>query len=350
MTTHADAGAPEPGLSPEPVLQMIQGLQVSAILQAAVRLRVFDLIADGRDRSSSIAAAADADERGVRILMDALAALGLVEAADGRYSLSPLADAFLVSSRRTYIGGAAEILAGGWAWTGYARLADAVRAGGTVLDRHAETPGHEFWEVFAPSSVGLAAPAAQGLAEILREWAAGRERLEILDVACGSGLFSLTLAAAHPQARVTLADWPNVLERTRDNVERMGLADRVGYRPGDIFQDPLGGPYDLIVASHIFHHFSEPRCRDLLDRLARALAPDGRLAIHDFMPAGRPADDPFPHLFSIVMLTWTREGEAYPLATYERLLRDVGLDRTEAHPSHGLPSTVLIAERAGAAA
>src|SRR5207244_262367 len=113
-----------------------------------------------------------------------------------------------------------------WAWAAFPRLADAVRTGGSIMEEHAETPGHTFWEAFAPSSVGIAAPSAHRLAEILGPWAMGRERLEILDVACGSGLYSLTLAAAHPHARATLADWPNVLPLTRRNVERMGLTER----------------------------------------------------------------------------------------------------------------------------
>jgi C-methyltransferase len=220
-----------------------------------------------------------------------------------------------------------------------------VRGGGSILEEHAETPAHAFWEVFAPSSVGMAAPSAQRLAEIVGPWAGERERLEVLDVACGSGLYSLTLAAAHPHVRTTLADWPNVLALTRRNVERMGLAERTSDRPGDIFEGSLGGPYDLVVASHIFHHFSEERCLQLLRRLHDALVPGGRLAINDFMAAGSPAQEPFPFLFSVMMLTWTREGEAYPLATYQRLLDEAGFGRVEAHPGMGMPSTVLIAER-----
>jgi SAM-dependent methyltransferase len=347
--TDVDRREQAPPVSPEPLMQMMQGIEVTAILQAAVRIGVFDRIAEGSERADAIAAASGADERGIRILLDGLAALGLLETRDGGYALSPMAGAFLVSSRPTYLGGMVEIMAGDWAWTAFPRLADAVRGGGCILDEHAETPGHAFWEAFAPSSVGMTMPSAHRLAEILGPWAAWRERLEILDVACGSGLYSLTLAAAHPQARTTLADWPNVLALTRRNVDRMGLAERASDRPGDIFEGPLGGPYDLVVASHIFHHFSEARCRQLLRRLHDALLPGGRLAINDFMAAGSPAEEPFPFLFSVIMLTWTREGEAYPLATYRRLLAEAGFGRVEVHPGIGMPSTVLIAEREGSA-
>ena len=54
-------------LSPEPLLQMIQGLEVTAILQAGVQLRVFDHVADGKNQPRAIAAAIGADERGTRL-------------------------------------------------------------------------------------------------------------------------------------------------------------------------------------------------------------------------------------------------------------------------------------------
>jgi hypothetical protein len=37
--------------------------------------------------------------------------------------------------------------------------------------------------------------------------------------------------------------------------------------------------------------------------------------IHDFVPGPQPAQAPFPYLFSVRMLTWTREGH-HSLDTY----------------------------------
>ena len=124
---------------------------------------------------------------------------------------------------------------------------------------------------------------------------------------------------------MTLLDWENVLVLTQANVGRLDLAGRTSVIEGDVFTVPLGGPYDLVVASHIFHHFSEDRCVELLQRLAAALKPDGRLAINEFTAlSDRPEEDPVPYLFWVLMLAWTREGEAYPVSTYRRLLDAAG--------------------------
>jgi len=324
---------------------MAQGLEVTGILQAGVQLGVFDQIAAGKNQATAIAVAIDADERGTRILLDALAALGLLE-RNNDYRLSPLADTFLVTSRPTYMGGLLNIFAPAWAWIGHQRLAEVVRRGGTILDQHAETPEHDFWETFAPSSVGMIAPAAHFVAELLREWSEQRESLNILDVACGSGLISLTLASQHPTARTTLLDWANVLERTKDNVDRLGLHEGTSYIEGDMFEVPLHGPYDLIIASHVFHHFSGERCLTLLRRLVDVLKPDGQLVIQDFVSGLAPAEEPFPYLFSVRMLTWTREGEAHSLDTYRQVLREARFSPPEVHASEGMPSRFLVAGRA----
>ena len=125
-------------------------------------------------------------------------------------------------------------------------------------------------------------------AAILAPWAKDRETLEILDVACGNGKYSMAVGAQNDDARITLLDWPNVLDVTRGYVEENGMADRTSYIAGDMFEVPLGGPYDLVITSHVYHHFSEERCVQLLKRLAGALKPGARLAIQDFMAGDGP--------------------------------------------------------------
>ncbi len=345
--THSAPGSNGAAPSPESVMQMVQGLEVAGILKGAVDLGVFDEIAAGRRDAESIATSIGADERATRILLDALAALGLLTTGPD-YDLAPTADAFLVRNRRAYIGGATDILAGRWAWENFGRVADIVRNGGTIMKEDGETPGHEFWTTFAVSSTGMATPSTQALAETLEPWIRERDELAVLDVACGSGLYGLAIARSHPTARLTLLDWGNVLERARANVDAFGSRTGPTYIDGDAFETDLGGPYDLIVVSHFFHHFSEARCRQALQRFATALKPGGRIAIDEFATAAtNPAEEPFPALFSVVMLAWTREGMAHPVSYYERWLAEAGFARPEIHDGRGMPSHFILAERQG---
>jgi C-methyltransferase len=293
-----------------------------------------------------VASSAGADERGTRILLDALTALGLLEGGGDGYRLSPLSATFLVSSGPTYLGALTRIFAADHLWERFRGLSGAVRQGGAVTDDHAETPMHPWWEEFAASIGGMAGGAAPALAAAVAPWAAGRDPLDVLDVACGNGMYGYTVALQQPQARVWSLDWPNVLTTTRGMAERLGVADRVEYIGGDMFEVPLGGPYDLVVMSHVLHHFDEDRCLTLLRRAAEVMRPGGRIAIQDFVPTGAdPARDVAANLFSVIMLVWTRQGEAHTLARLERMLAAAGFGPPELHPVPEMPTEVLVAER-----
>jgi 2-polyprenyl-3-methyl-5-hydroxy-6-metoxy-1,4-benzoquinol methylase len=156
----------------------------------------------------------------------------------------------------------------------------------------------------------------------------------------------LTVAREFAGASVTCLDWDYVLEHTRTHAERLAVADRVTYLPGDMFSVELGGPYDLVIASHVFHHFDDERSSLLMRRLARATRPGGVMAIHDFMIAKEPpAADPAPYLFATTMLMSTRHGDTYTVERYARLLEGAGYGAIQERTLPRIPTRFLFAER-----
>lgn len=334
--------------TPEGILAIVHGFRATAILRAGVELGAFEALARGAAFPGAVARRIRCDPRGTTILLEALAALGLLRARAGRFSLAPAARRWLVPGRPGYLGDAARLSAADFLWEALRRLPEAVRRGRSALKRPGETPEHPFWRSFSAWSEAYAGPAAEALEGILRPWLARLRAPSILDIACGSGLYGFTLARRHPRARVHSLDGARVLAVARRRARRLGILRRVRFLPGDAFRRPLGGPHDLVVVSHLLHHFSASRCGVLLRRLAATLRPGGRLAIHEFVPrGGDPARDPFPRLFSAVMLAWTRGGAAHPLPVYRRLLARAGLSRPRVHPSAALPGTFLVAENRG---
>lgn len=335
--------APE-RLDPTPILQLLQAHQATAVLKTAIDLGIFKALTEGGS-AEAVASRIGCPARSTAIILDALAVLGLVIRSGDRYELSPLARAFLVPGTPAYLGDASNIFAGPTLWEGMGRLTEAVRAGGSVLESHAETPEHAFWETFARSSAVLAGPAAGALAAQLAPIAAHKKSLRVLDVAAGSGLYGYALLGL-PGTDVTFLDWPNVLQETRAWGERLGAhLERAHYLPGSVFEAELGGPYDVIVASHIFHHFDPKTCQGLAQRLAGALAPGGRLAVHEFV-TGPALENPGATMFSLVMLVWTRGGKAYSYDDYAAWMSAASLTRPASHPVPGMPTTWLISERA----
>lgn len=70
----------------------------------------------------------------------------------------------------------------------------------------------------------------------------------VLDLGCGSGVIGLSLAAAWPEAQVTLADVsPEALSLARENATALGL-ENVHFCETSLFSS-LTGRFDLIVAN-----------------------------------------------------------------------------------------------------
>src|SRR3954470_7913785 len=96
-------------------------------LEAAVATGLFDRIAEGRHTAEEIADGAQASRRGARMLLDTLAAMGLLVKAANRYHLTPTSAAFLVSTSPTSMCELVTVLSEiNGPWT---TLADTVRSG-----------------------------------------------------------------------------------------------------------------------------------------------------------------------------------------------------------------------------
>lgn len=338
------AGGPD--LTPPAIYQIMQAYKTTALLSTAIELGVFDRLSRGRADAASVACDLGVAPRGARLLLNGLAALGLVE-SDGRtYCLGPGADRHLVRGRPGYVGDMTRVMASGWEWDAMRRLPEAVRRGGPVVVEHAETPAYRYWEDFAAYAGAVAGPTARTATEALAPWASERASLDILDVACGHGIYGFTLVRQHPRARVWSLDWPNVLPFTREHAERMGVAERFTTIAGDMFEVSLGGPYDVVMITNVLHHFSEVRGVELLRRAAAAMTPGGKAVLVGFTVAdGPPASDPAPHLFSVLMLTWTFQGEVHSVAAYQRMLGLAGFRDATVHEVPSLPLRVIIARK-----
>ena len=111
----------------------------------------------------------------------------------------------------------------------------------------------------------------------------------ILDLACGTGDFSLAIARRmHPDSRITGLDLSEgMLAVMRDKVARAGLEDRISCGQGDSEAMPFAdGAFDVVTIAFGIRNFEhrEAALREIL----RVLRPGGRLVILELsVPEGR---------------------------------------------------------------
>jgi SAM-dependent methyltransferase len=306
-------------------ISLLQGLMGAAAMKAALDLEIFTHIANGADSAEKISAAKHLPLRSTRILCDALVALEVLSKSSGRYSLPPLSQALLVKGSPMYAGGMAGTIGNRMLWNEAGRLTDVVKAGHTLLDQSAETDDNPFWQEFARGSRQIAQAVGPLVAEIAAEpFKGGSGPGKILDIACGSGFYGIGALKRFPAARLVQVDWPGVIKHAEVNARNAGVADRVEFRPGDIFHDDLGGGYDLILAVNIYHHFSMAKNLELSRRLAAAAAPGGVLVLVDMVPDEAREHERFALMFALTMLIWTHEGDTFTLSEYKRMLEPAG--------------------------
>ncbi len=127
----------------------------------------------------------------------------------------------------------------------------------------------KVWANFAPTEVHTTPCAAR-----LVKRAGVRSGQRVLDVACGTGVVSVT--AARLGARVTGLDLtPELLELARENGRIAGV--EIDWREGDVEKLPFGDAAFDVVLSQYGHIFA-PRPEIAIGEMLRVLKPGGTIA------------------------------------------------------------------------
>jgi len=115
----------------------------------------------------------------------------------------------------------------------------------------------------------------------------GRERLDALDVGCGTGFLSLELAARGH--RVTGIDFaPEMLALAKEKAAKAGAAIR--FEHADAENLPFAAAsFDLVITRHVLWTLPHPEAA--IVEWMRVLRPDGRLAVIDGHSLVAPGDE-----------------------------------------------------------
>jgi SAM-dependent methyltransferase len=319
------------------------GYAAPLILESAVRTGLFDALADGPKTVADVQRVTGTSERGVRIILNALVGLELLtKNGGGNYALTPEAETYLVSSKPTYLGGFLRHTSSHLIpkWLG---LTDIVRTGRPGEAVNQESGGAEFFETFVEDLYPLNYAPANALADALQiDQATGP--VAVLDLAAGSGVWSIALAKRSPRVRVTAVDWPGVLPATQRTAERQGVADRFRFVAGDILSVDFGTGYQVATLGHILHSEGEARSRKLLAKTATALARGGTIAIAEWLVDANRNGPPMGLIFAVNMLVNTDQGDTYSFEEIAGWLKEAGFVNARTLDVPG-PSPLVLATK-----
>jgi SAM-dependent methyltransferase len=251
------------------------------------------------------------------MLLDALSVIGLVSKKKGKYFNTALSKQFLVPGAANYLGDSIKHFKN--LWKLWSHLDEAVATGRGV------TPPRGYTSEAQTENFILAMEntARRRAAEVLKlVGAAGVNKM--LDVGGGPATYSIVFAKKNRKLHATVIDLHVPIKIAREFVAEAELQNRITLQEGDYFAVEFGSGYDLVLLSNILHSMSPGRARLVISKSYSALAPGGRIVIHDFLPNEERTGPEWALLFAVNMLVATESGTTYTYGEMSAWLRSAG--------------------------
>ena len=327
-------------LVPLPVGYSMFGMPLARSIQVAQRTGVFRELVAGPATAAELAERLQLREEGTRLLLDTLCAAGQLRVRGERYSMPPRTAKWLDPESPTYLGDFVADTFNYWDW--WTELEGLVRDGRSLELHDHEADDDAFWRSYITGQYQLARLSSDAVAKAV---ALPSDPSSLLDVAGAHGEFSMALCRRHDGLRATVVDLPGSARIGREIVAEAGMAERVGYVEGDMFEADFGGPHDGALTFNIIHHLSPEQIVALFERIAAALRPGAPLCVLDLFvpPQGKRRDNGsllglFFHLTSGADLYRTEQVSGW--------LREAGFGETKVKRLAQLPGLALLrAER-----
>ncbi len=322
------------------LLEMTRGFQPACIVTAAADLDIFSAFGGESLPAATLATRIGAAERGTTILLDALAALGLLDKTDDVYRVAPgAADLFCADSPVNVL---AAIRHQGNCLRRWAQLAQVVRSGQPAERVPSVRGAQADRESFIGAMNDFNVAMAPGIVARLESLAFQR----MLDIGGASGTWTMAFLRAFPEATAVLFDLPEVIPLARDRLTAAGLLDRVTLVAGDYNVDPLPGGTDFVWLSAVVHQNSRAENQSLYRRIHEALTPGGCLVIRDLVMDSSRTRPASGALFAVNMLVATEGGNSYSLDEFQGDLTGAGFVQIEwIYQDEGMNSLIRAKKR-----
>ncbi len=318
------------------VLEMARSFQLSQPLLAAAELRLFEALGSAPRTAAETAGLLHADPRATEILLNALAALGLLHKAQDAYRLPDALVPLLAGSSETSI--AAMLRHTAHCAHQWDKLVEVARAGHPTGALEDMLGSDDKCGSFIEAMHVIGRHLADDTVSAIRP----QRFTRLLDVGGASGTYTLSFLRQAPLLRVTLFDLPPVVEMARRRLTAAGVMDRVTLAAGDFYKDPLPPGHDLVLLSAIIHQNSPAQNRALYAKCHDALVSGGMIVIRDFVMDELRTCPVGGALFAVNMLVNTEGGNTYSLSEIKADLESAGFgDVGLARPAASMDALVM---------
>jgi hypothetical protein len=306
-------GAPSPLAEQErAVRDLLSGLFAMPAVLVAHELGVFSTLAGRPLDLDELGPALRLEPRPAEALLTLCAAVGLVDRREGRYSLTPLAEAFFAPGAATSYAAYWDMLVRRHRLYTFESLKQAIVTNTPSYDRLYPGGPHSLEEPDWPRAF-TRAMHGRGVAAAMT-WPALVDlssRRVLLDVGGGSGVHAIAAVERWPSLSAIVFERAPVCPVADEHIAERRLEERVRTHAGDFW---AGEPYpeaDVHFYSEVFHNHSLDQCRLLARKSHASLPPGGEILVHEMLLADDGSGPAPVAAASLNMLLWSATGKQH---------------------------------------
>jgi SAM-dependent methyltransferase len=306
----------------------------SKLFFVASDVGVFEKLAEGPKTLNDLVQQIKAPMRTVRILADAMTAVGLLELHGNTYKNSAAAHIYLAGRGKQDLRPLVRYL-DQLNYPMWMELEKVVRTGQPV-DIPPLTEAKQ--RIYSEGVEAFTIEAATALSETYEF----TQHRRILDVGGGTGSFLLAILSRYKHLKAALFERLQVAAVARQRLAGTEFSDQIEIVEGNFFTDDLPENYDAFIVANVVHLLSPEHNIHLLQRIRNHASTDARLLLVDFWTDATHTQPLFAALMAGAFLLRTGEGDVYSDEDVDRWLKSTGWCPLE-RKNLGSRSSVIIA-------
>lgn len=330
---------------PPLISQLSRAIWAVGVAQAAIRLELFTELHGKKLTSKSVANLLGSNYHYTKLLLNACVSIALLEKVGDEYRNSEESDIYLVKGEPRYYGDLFTY----WTeqWPLWDQLDSGVRTG-TPLAYEPEFESIEeeaaYWRHYM---MAMHQWGTSGQQDLLLQSTDLTGKKKLLDVAGGSGVYTMALCRKYPELEAVIFDQEKALPVARSLIETQGLSQRISLVAGDFLTDSFGTEYDVVLVSGVLNLESREVCRLVCRKCHESMVSGGLVIIQDDMILGPYTETTACPALSSLMgaVMYGGEGEAQSGDAMAEHLTEAGFTSPTQIPLAGIFSLVTALKR-----
>lgn len=339
---------PKTQIDPSRILQIGMGFFASKTMLTAVNMGLFTHLAKSDLTGQAIKEKLGLHNRGLYDFLDTLVALGFLKRIGLKetavYSNARDTDLFLDKNKPSYIGGILE-MANNRLYPFWNNLEEGLKTG--KAQNETKTGEAPIFEAIYADQLRLKEfLSAMGGIQMGNFMMFSKvfdftNYHTLCDAGGAGGYLAAQVALNNQHMRCVTFDLPPVEPVANENINRMGLSERVSAQSGDFLTEELPKA-DVITMGNVLHDWGTKDKKKLIKKAYDALPQGGAFVVIENIIDDNRSENAFGLLMSLNMNIETPEGFDFSAADFNGWAKECGFKQTSVMPLTG-PSSAVIA-------